>query len=65
MEKISLEFTHEGAVAKITLNDGKGNVLDAIMMNDLHTVFNDFKTNNNIKTDTLCSVILQYFTNNS
>ncbi|OGU13267.1 MAG: hypothetical protein A2X61_03755 [Ignavibacteria bacterium GWB2_35_12] len=49
MEKISLEFTHEGAVAKITLNDGKGNVLDAIMMNDLHTVFNDFKTNNNIK----------------
>ncbi|MCL5990867.1 MAG: enoyl-CoA hydratase-related protein, partial [Bacteroidetes bacterium] len=49
MEKISLEFTHDGAVAKITLNDGKGNVLDAVMMNDLHSAFNDFKTNKDIK----------------
>ena len=49
MGKISLEFTHDGAVAKITLNDGKGNVLDAVMMNDLHSAFNDFKTNKDIK----------------
>lgn len=49
MEKISLEFTHEGAIAKIILNDSKGNVLDAVMMNDLHSAFNDFRTNKDIK----------------
>ena len=49
MEKINLEYTHDGAVAKITLNDGKGNVLDAVMMNELHEIFHQFKNNNNLK----------------
>ena len=49
MEKINLEFTHNESVARIILNDGKGNVLDASMMNDLHNVFDKLKSNNNIK----------------
>ncbi|MBI5326333.1 MAG: enoyl-CoA hydratase/isomerase family protein [Ignavibacteriae bacterium] len=49
MEKINFEFTHNDSVAKIVLNDGKGNVLDAVMMNDLHSVFADFKKNSNVK----------------
>ncbi len=49
MEKIQLEYTHDGAVARIILNDGKGNVLDAVMMNDLHEAFMQFKSNSDIK----------------
>ncbi|TAL68159.1 MAG: cyclohexa-1,5-dienecarbonyl-CoA hydratase [Bacteroidetes bacterium] len=49
MEKISLEFTHNESVARIILNDGKGNVLDSVMMKDLHNVFAELKNNNNIK----------------
>lgn len=49
MDKINMEFTHDGAVARVILNDGKGNVLDSIMMNDLLSVFNDIKKNKNIK----------------
>lgn len=32
MEKIKLSYTHENTVANILLNDGKGNVIDNIMM---------------------------------
>lgn len=49
MEKIKLEFTHDESVARVILDDGKGNVLDKIMMNDLHEVFNSLKGKNNIK----------------
>jgi cyclohexa-1,5-dienecarbonyl-CoA hydratase len=49
MEKIQIEYTHDGSVARIILNDGKGNVLDAIMMAELHEIFSQFQTNNNIK----------------
>lgn len=49
MEKIHLEYTHDGAVAKITLDDGKGNVLDNIMMNELIGVFKEFGSNKDLK----------------
>jgi cyclohexa-1,5-dienecarbonyl-CoA hydratase len=49
MEKIQLEYTHEGAVARIILNDGKGNILDNIMMKDLLSAFSKFKDNKNLK----------------
>ena len=49
MEKIKLEFTHDESVARVILDDGKGNVLDKIMMNDLHDVFDSLKEKNNIK----------------
>lgn len=49
MQKIKIEFTHDGAVARVILDDGKGNVLDAIMMNDLLEAFAAFKENKDIK----------------
>ncbi|MFC2131600.1 enoyl-CoA hydratase-related protein [Bacteroidota bacterium] len=49
MKKIQLEYTHEGMVARIILNDGKGNVLDGIMMKDLHEAFAKIKENKDIK----------------
>jgi len=49
MEKIKVEYTHDGAVARIILDDGKGNVLDNVMMNDLHQLFAELKDNNDIK----------------
>lgn len=49
MEKIRVEYIHEGAVARVILDDGKGNVLDSIMMGDLHKLFGSLKDNNNIK----------------
>jgi len=49
MEKIQLEYTHDGAVARIILNDGKGNVLDNVMMKDLLAAFAKFKENKDLK----------------
>jgi cyclohexa-1,5-dienecarbonyl-CoA hydratase len=49
MQKIQLDYTHDGTVARIILNDGKGNVLDAMMMYELHDLFDQFKNNNNLK----------------
>ena len=49
MTKIKVEYIHEGYVARIILDDGKGNVLDNIMMNELIPLLQSFKTNNNIK----------------
>jgi len=49
MEKIKLNFLHEGSVAQVILKAPKGNVLDKIMMAELGDVFNEFKSNNNLK----------------
>ncbi len=49
MEKIRYDFTHENSVCQVILNDGKGNVLDSIMMNDLHKLFAELKDNQDIK----------------
>lgn len=49
MTKIKVEYIHEGSVARIILDDGKGNILDNIMMNELISLLKSFKTNNNIK----------------
>ncbi len=49
MEKLKIEYSHEGAVANIILNDGKGNVLDNIMMLEILDLFDQFKENKNIK----------------
>ncbi len=49
MNKIKVEYTHENSVARIILDDGKGNVLDNVMMNELIPLLQSFKTNNNIK----------------
>lgn len=49
MEKIKVEYTHENSVARIILDDGKGNVLDNIMMNELITLLTSFKEKTDIK----------------
>ncbi|MCX6295932.1 MAG: hypothetical protein NTX97_07675, partial [Bacteroidetes bacterium] len=49
MERIKLNFTHDGAVAQIILDDGKGNILDHVMMQEIQTLLNSFKENNNLK----------------
>ncbi len=49
MEKIKLEYSHGDAVANIILDDGKGNVLDNIMMLELLDILEDFKSNRDIK----------------
>lgn len=49
MEKLKLDYSHEGAVANIILNDGKGNVLDNTMMLEMLDLFAQFKENKDIK----------------
>ena len=49
MEKVKIEYTHNNSVVCITLDDGKGNVLDNIMMNELNELFDDFSSNENLK----------------
>ncbi len=49
MEKLKINYSHNGAVANIVLDDGKGNVLDNIMMLEMLDLFNQFKENKNIK----------------
>jgi|TARA_B100001971_G_C18191228_1_gene538720 cyclohexa-1,5-dienecarbonyl-CoA hydratase len=49
MEKLRLEYSHDGAVANIILDDGKGNVLDNTMMLEMLGLFNEFKSNKDIK----------------
>ncbi|MGA2296415.1 MAG: enoyl-CoA hydratase-related protein [FCB group bacterium] len=49
MEKIKFEYLHNKSVSKIVLSNGKGNILDSGMMKELHELFLDFKTNNDLK----------------
>ncbi|MEE9450848.1 MAG: hypothetical protein V3V72_12430, partial [Ignavibacteriaceae bacterium] len=49
MQKLKLEYTHNNSVARVILDDGKGNVLDSIMMGELNDLLDSFKNNNDIK----------------
>ncbi len=49
MEKIQVTYLYEDSVVRILLNDGKGNVLDHIMMEELQAVLNSFSTANQLK----------------
>lgn len=49
MQKIKVEYTHGKSVVRVILDDGKGNVLDSVMMTDLHELFKELKGNNNVK----------------
>lgn len=42
MHKIKLEYSHNSSVARIILDDGKGNILDKIMMSELIELLNSF-----------------------
>jgi len=49
MQKIKIEYTHNNSVARIILDDGKGNVLDSNMMRELNELLNSFKEKNDLK----------------
>ncbi len=49
MNKIKVEYLFDNSVVRITLDDGKGNVLDSIMMKDLHQSLDEFAENKNLK----------------
>jgi cyclohexa-1,5-dienecarbonyl-CoA hydratase len=49
MQKIEVKYLYENTVARVILNDGKGNVLDSIMMNDLNGLLASFKDKNDLK----------------
>ncbi len=49
MEKVQVDFPFDGQLATVTLNDGKGNVLDSIMMRELLLVLDDFKARKRLK----------------
>ncbi|HLG34337.1 MAG TPA: enoyl-CoA hydratase-related protein [Bacteroidia bacterium] len=49
MKKIKINYTHENSVATITLDDGKGNVLDHIMMEELHDLLSSLYSDSNLK----------------
>jgi len=49
MQKIKFDYQQEKSIARITLDDGKGNVLDSVMMEELQQLLNDFKNSPQIK----------------
>ncbi|MFI5164749.1 MAG: enoyl-CoA hydratase-related protein [Bacteroidia bacterium] len=49
MQKIKLSFTHENSVAQILLDDGKGNILDHIMIDELQYVLDSFSGRQDLK----------------
>jgi cyclohexa-1,5-dienecarbonyl-CoA hydratase len=49
MEKIKLEYLYNGTIARIILDDGKGNILDHIMMEELQQLFDSFSQNKKLK----------------
>ena len=49
MEKIKVNYIHNDSVAEILLDDGKGNVLDHVMMEEIQQLLDLYKQNKNLK----------------
>lgn len=49
MEKIKLSYSHDDTIAHILLDDGKGNVLDNIMMHEIISCLRGLKGNQHLK----------------
>lgn len=49
MEKVKLNLEHNNTVARIILDDGKGNIIDSIMMDELQSLLKGFKNNPHLK----------------
>lgn len=49
MQKIKIEYTHNNSVARIILDDGKGNILDSIMMGELNELLNSLRDKKDLK----------------
>lgn len=53
MEKVKLNYSNGNSVAHIRLDDGKGNILDNVMMLELISCFEEFKLNQDLKLVTI------------
>ncbi len=49
MQKIKVEFLHENTIARIILDDGKANILDAVMMSEITEFLASLKHKQDIK----------------
>jgi len=49
MQKIKINYSYENSVATILFDNGKGNILDHIMMEELQNVFNSFGDQKDLK----------------
>lgn len=49
MQKIKIFYTHDNSVVRVVLDDGKGNVLDHIMTEELQQTLNSFQENSSLK----------------
>jgi cyclohexa-1,5-dienecarbonyl-CoA hydratase len=49
MNKIKLEYQYDGCVAHVMLDDGKGNILDSLMMAEIMDALAEFKTRPDLK----------------
>jgi len=49
MEKLKVNYLHNNSVAQIILDDGKGNVLDHIMMEEMQHLFSEFSKKQDLK----------------
>lgn len=49
MEKIVVTYSQNNTIATIQLNDGKGNVLDHVMMEEIQSQLDEWTTNNDLK----------------
>jgi len=49
MEKIRVSYSHDNTVVTVQLNDGKGNVLDHVMMEELQSQLNGWAANTDLK----------------
>lgn len=53
MKKVKINYTNGQSVARLILDDGKGNVLDHIMMDELKDLLITFKSNYQVKLVTI------------
>ncbi|MFI5164950.1 MAG: enoyl-CoA hydratase-related protein, partial [Bacteroidia bacterium] len=49
MQKLKLTYLHNNSVAQIIFDDGKGNVLDSVMMAELQELLDSIKQNKDLK----------------
>ena len=49
MQKIKVEYTYEGTVVRVILDDGKANILDNIMMTEITELLYSLKDKKDIK----------------
>ncbi len=49
MEKLKVDYSFNDSIARIKLDDGKGNILDAQMMSELQTLLDSYRERPNLK----------------